>query len=182
MNFNTSHLKSYIKSSIINTSHLKSQLSTPLPPHRRRNDEAPPRLKLQCPESISPGSPPHPKTSQPPPESYFQPGHVEENAPQSYFWCTFWINFLKTSTLRPSSKIQKKIDSKYDLHKCHFGSNLEIQKKSTQNTICKSAKSEIQKKSTKNTISGSQGQSGKLKKHRFCAILSEIPEIHPRKL
>ena len=129
MNFNTSHLKSYIKSSMFNTSHLKLQLSTPpAPPHRRRNDETPPRLELQRPESSSPGSPPHPETPQPPPESYFQPGHVEENAPQSYFWCTFRINFLKTSTPRPPLKIQKKIDSKYDLHKCHFWSNLQIHK------------------------------------------------------
>ena len=143
------YLPSKIIHKIINYQYLPSKITAfypPAPPHRRRNDEAPPRLELQCPESISPGSPPHPKTSQPPPESYFQPGHVEENAPQSYFWCTFWINFLKTSTLRPPSKIQKKFDSKYDLHKCHFGSNLEVQKNSTQNAICKSAKSEIQKK------------------------------------
>ena len=56
---------------------------------------------------------------------------------------------------RPDSEIQKKIDSKYDLQRCHFRPNSEIQKKSTQNTICKSAISgpirKYKKNSTQNT-------------------------------
>ena len=146
MNFNTSHLKSYIKSSISNTSHLKLQLSAPLPSPTVVGMTKPLQdLSASARSPFLPAAPPHPETSQPPPESYFKRGHGEANAPQSYFWCTFGVIFLKTSTPRPPSKIQKKIDRKYDLQKCNFRPNLEIQKKSTQNTICKSAKSEIQK-------------------------------------
>ena len=130
MNFNTSHLKSYIKSSISNTSHLKLQLSAPLPSPTVVGMTKPLQdLSASARGPFLPAAPPHPETSQPPPESYFKRGHGEANAPQSYFWCTFGVIFLKTSTPRPPSKIQKKIDRKYDLQKCHFRPNPEIQKK-----------------------------------------------------